>query len=397
MRLLRCDVAVIGAGPSGCMAARFAAKQGVNVLLLEEHRRVGQPVYCAEGLSHNGLKDAGLEPTSEIVSQKISKVRVYSPNKKSIELKSSDWVGYTINRDVFDYLLSEKAREAGAELLTGARAKEVIKQNGVVQGVIANKEGLDFKIDAKVVIGADGYASTIRRSSGMGRWYPDVVTCAQFRLGGLKLEEPNVNEFYVGSKVAPGAYAWIFPKSKEVANVGLGVRKIQKEPPLTYLKRFINFDERFKEAKILLVNGGITPVSGMIDRLVGDGVMLVGDAAGQLIPMTGAGVHSGVMAGKIAGEVAASACKEDNITASRLGEYVNRFDLFWGRRIRDSRRVVEMIDKFSDDDLDTLAETLTSEDVTSLANGIDVPRVLARIVSRAPLKIIKLMAAFMRA
>ncbi len=396
MHLLRCDIAVVGAGPSGSLAARAAAEQGADVILLEEHPQVGLPVSCAEGLSLDGLKDAGLEPTEDIVCQRITKARVYAPNKRFLELTSSDWVGYTINRDVFDGALCEKAVAAGVELMTGTKALGVLWDNGVVSGVQAEHDGEALKVEAKVVIGADGYASTVRRSAGLGRWYPDFVTCAQYRLGSLSLDEPNVNEFHLGSEVAPGAYAWVFPKSADVANVGLGVRRIHTKPPITYLKSFIDSDPRLTGAKVLLVNGGITPVSGVVDKVVGDGVMLVGDAAGQLIPCTGAGVHAGVVAGRMAGEVAAHALEEGNVSASRLSEYERRFDVVWGKRIRDSGRVVEMLDRFCDEDLNTFAEVLTSEDVLALANGKNVAGVLARVVTRSPMKIIKLVAAYMR-
>jgi len=396
MHLLRCDIAVVGAGPSGSLAARAAAEQGADVILMEEHHQVGLPISCAEGLSLDGLKNAGVGPTEDIVCQKITKARVYAPNKRFLELTSSDWVGYTINRGAFDRVLSEKAVEAGAELMTGTKALGVLRENGVVSGIRAERNGETLSVEAKIVIGADGYASTVRRSAGLGRWYPDYVTCAQYRLGDLSLDEPNVNEFHLGSEVAPGAYAWVFPKSADVANVGLGVRRIHAEPPITYLKRFIDSDPRLRGAEVLLVNGGITPVSGVVDKVVGDGVMLVGDAAGQLIPCTGAGVHSGVVAGRMAGEVAAHAMEEGDVSASRLSEYERRFDAVWGKRIRDSGRVVEMLDRFSDEDLNTFAEVLTSEDVLALANGKNIAGVLARVVTRAPMKIIKLVAAYMR-
>ena len=378
------------------MAARAAAEQGADVILLEEHPQVGLPISCAEGLSLNGLKDAGVEPTSEVISQEITTVRVYAPNGRYLELTSSDWVGYTINRDVFDRILSEKAVDAGAKLMTSTKATGVLKQNGTVSGVSAMRCGEALKIEAKVVIGADGYASTVRRTAGLGRWYPDFVTCAQYRLGNLSLDEPDVNEFRLGSKVAPGAYAWVFPKSGEVANVGLGVRRIHTEPPIAYLKRFIDSDPRLRKAKVLIVNGGITPVSGVVDEVVGDGVMLVGDAAGQLIPCTGAGVHSGVVAGRMAGEVAARAVEEGDVTSSRLSKYERQFDAAWGKRIRDSGRVVKMLDRFSDEDLNSLAELLTNEDVLNLANGTNVAGTLTRLVRRAPLKIVRLVAAYIR-
>jgi digeranylgeranylglycerophospholipid reductase len=396
MRLLSCDVAIVGAGPAGSAAARTAAERGSDVILLEEHRQVGLPNHCAEGLSLNGLKDAGVEPTPDIVSQKITKARVYVPNGKYLELTSTDWVGYTINRDVFDRVMSEMAVDAGAKLMTETKVSEVTREKGAVSGVIAGSGGEELRVEAKVVIGADGFGSTVRNSAGLGRWFPDAVSLVQYRLGSLALEEPEVNEFYIGSKVAPGAYAWVFPKSRSAANVGLGVRRTHAEPTIAYLKRFVESDERFHGARIIETSGGVTPVSGVIDRIVDDGLMLVGDAAGQLIPCTGAGVHTGVVAGKIAGEVAAKAIETGDVSTSSLSEYGERFDAMMGKRIRESRRVVDMLDRFGDEDLNALAEVITSEDVLALANGYDTARVIARIVARSPLKIMRLMAAYMR-
>ena len=396
MRNIDCDIVVVGAGPAGSLAARTAAENGAITLLLEEHPRVGHPVYCAEGLSLGGLKDAGIDPKPPIVCQEITMARVFAPDRNFVELTSTDWKGYTLNREVFDSLLAEKATEAGADLLTSTKATDLIKENGAVVGVKVVSGEETFEIRANIVIGADGHASIIRRKAGLGEWFPDVVTCAQYRLGGLELEEPWVNEFYLGKEVSPGGYAWVFPKSAEVANVGLGVRKIHTESPIKYLKRFVANDLRFKDAEIQLVNGGICPVSGVLDKAVSDGLMLTGDSAGQLIPATGAGIHSGLESGKMAGEVAAKAVEEGNVSAGRLSEYEKRFDSYWGERIRDSRKVVEMLDKFSDENLNTLAKVMTNEDVLNLANGTSMARTLTRIVARSPKGIIGLMSAYLK-
>ena len=396
MRSIECDIVVVGAGPAGSLAARTAAKNGASTILLEEHPKVGYPINCAEGLSLGGLKDAGIKPKPPIVSQEITKARVFAPDQSFLELTSTDWKGYTLNREIFDGLLAEMAVEAGADLLTSTKVTDLIRKDGVAVGVKAVSGEETLKVSAKVVIGADGHASIIRRKAGLGEWFPDIVTCAQYRLGGLELEEPGVNEFYLGREISPGGYAWVFPKSAEVANVGLGVRKIHTEPPIKYLKRFIANDPRFKDAEIQLVNGGICPVSGVLEKVVSDGLMLTGDSAGQLIPATGAGIHSGIESGKIAGEVAAEAVEEGNVSAERLSVYEERFDSVWGERIRDSRKVVEMLDKFSDENLNILAKVVTNEDVLNLANGTSVTRTITRIMARSPKGIINLMSAYLK-
>jgi digeranylgeranylglycerophospholipid reductase len=393
---IQCDVLVVGAGPGGSMAARTAAENGVDVIFIEEHPVAGTPVYCAEGLSIGGIVDGGLEAVPPYVSQQITKARIVAPNGNTVDLTSDDWTGYTLNREVFDKALAENAEKAGARLMTNTRAIGVIMDGGRVVGVKAIHEGEAVEFMAKVVIGADGHWSIIRRSAGLDRYFRDYVTCAQYRLGGLDLEDPSVNEFWMGENYAPGGYAWVFPKGREVANVGLGVRVKHTKPPIEYLKDFVAQDPRFRNAKILSKGGGICPVSGTLDRIVTDGLMLVGDAAGQLIPMTGAGIHSAIEAGKMAGRVAAEAVKEGDVSARRLSAYRAEFDKYWGKRIRDSGRVLNMLDKFSDDDLNTLSEVITNEDVLALANGTNVPATLAGLVKRSPMKIIRLIRAYLR-
>ena len=396
MRHISSDVVVVGAGPAGSLAARTAAENGVHVLLLEEHPKVGLPVYCAEGLSLQGIKDAGLEPKPPIVCQEILKARIYAPDKNYIDLTRSDWKGFTLNRDVFDSALAEKAVMAGAELRTSTKVTDVIREGDKIVGVRAFDDDGSLEVRSKVVIGADGQASIVRIRSGFRRWFHDVIPCAQYRLGGLELENPEMNECHLGRKIAPGGYAWVFPRSSEVANVGVGVRRYNDGPPIDYLRKFVDSDPRFKDAEILLVNGGLCPMSGTIDRIVDNGVMLVGDAAGQLIPLTCAGIHTGVEAGKMAGEVAAEAVEEGDTSAERLQSYVHRFDDKWGKRITDSRKMVDMLDKFEDEDLNTLARIISSEDILNLANGTNVGRTLAKLVTRAPRGIIRLVQAYLR-
>ncbi len=396
MATIQCDILVVGAGPGGSMAARTAAENGVDVILIEEHAVAGTPVYCAEGLSIGGILDGGLVAEPPYVSQQITMARVVAPNGNTVDLTSEDWTGYTLNREVFDKALADNAEKAGTRLMTETRATGVIMDGSRIVGVKAvhNGEGVEFM--AKVVIGADGHWSITRRSAGLDRYFKDYVTCAQYRLGGLDLETPSVNEFWMGEKYAPGGYAWVFPKSREEANVGLGVRVKHTKPPIEYLKEFVAQDPRFRDAEILNKNGGICPVSGTLDRIVMDGLMLVGDAAGQLIPMTGAGIHSSIEAGKMAGRVAAEAVKEGDVSEKRLSAYREEFDVYWGKRIRDSGRVLEMLDRFSDDDLNTLSEVITNDDVLSLANGTNVAATVAGLVKRSPMKIIRLIRAYLR-
>ena len=396
MQHYKCDVLVVGAGPAGSMAAKVAAEKGVDVIIIEEHETPGTPVYCAEGLSVGGIKNGGLEPVPPYVSQQISTARVVAPNGKTLDMTTNNWTGYTLDRQVFDRALTENAVKAGANLMTETRATDVIKEGNQIVGVKAVKGGEEIEFHAKLVIGADGHWSIIRRRAGLQRYFSDYVTCAQYQLGGLDLENPTLNEFYMGTNYAPGGYAWVFPKSKSVANVGLGVRKKHTKAPIEYLKDFCENDPRFRNAKILKKNGGICPVSGIIDKVVMDGLILAGDSAGMLVPMTGAGIHSGIEAGKMAGRIGAEAVLEGDVSEKKLKQFRVEFDKYWGKRIRESGKVLEMLDKFNDDDLNTLADVITNDDILALANGENVAAALAGIVKRSPGKLIQLIRAYLR-
>ena len=396
MQQYQCDVLVVGAGPAGSLAAKSAAENGVDVIFIEEHEVPGSPVFCGEGLSIGGIIHGGLEPVRPYVCQQISTARVVAPSGYTVDMAATDWTGYTLDRKEFDKALAMNAVKAGAKLMTKVRAINIIKEADQIVGVKAIKNGKEVDFRAKVVIGADGHWSIIRRSSGLGNYFDDWVTCAQYKLTGLNLEDSTVNEFWVGHKYAPGGYAWVFPKSPSEANVGLGVRKRHTKPAIEYLKDFIANDARFRNAKIAHTNGGICPVSGQLEKIVMDRLILTGDAAGQLIPMTGAGIHSSIESGKIAGRVAAEAVKEDNVSTKKLSEYRHEFDSYWGKRIIDARRVLLMLDKFTDDDLNVLADIISTDEIMHMANGLNVASTLAGIVKKSPMKLMQLIRAYLR-
>jgi len=95
------------------------------------------------------------------------------------------------------------------------------------------------------------------------------------------------------------------------------------------------------------------PVGGEVESYVADNLMLCGDAASQVIPLTGAGIHTGLVAGKIAGEEAAISALKGNVSAANLQRYRDRFDKLWGQRISNSLKALDSFERFSDNELNT--------------------------------------------
>jgi digeranylgeranylglycerophospholipid reductase len=114
-------------------------------------------------------------------------------------------------------------------------------------------------------------------------------------------------------------------------------------------------------------------------------MMLVGDSAGMVIPLSGAGIHTAIVAGKIAGKVGAEAVKEGNVSAERLLEYHRLFDDAWGKNLRDSKRMLDMADKLTDVEMNKVADMIRQEDILDLVNGRKVIRTILGIALRDPL------------
>ncbi len=389
--LISTEIIVVGAGPAGSMVAKTAAEHGARVVLLEEHRTPGLPVSCAEALGVDTLTEAGIDHGSSVINLDVERANVYTPNGKCVTISNKRSKAYMINRDVFDALLAENAVKAGAIIKVDTRVHSLIKKDGTIIGVEAltyvpdQDKTLPIRFFGKIIIGADGHASTVRQKAFKTGYFKDVGVCAQYTLSGLNIKEPKTVDFWIGKHYAPGGYVWLFPKSKTVANVGISINpKLSTKSAVEYLNEFIENQPRFLGSKIIRKTGGILPITGTLPDIVGDGVMLVGDAAGQLIPMTGAGIETAIHAGKIAGRVAAQAVIKKDFSKQNLMEYPILFNERWGKIIEDSKKMLTLYNDLTDDELNKLSEIITPDQVQELANGENLIKNLFFLALKAP-------------
>ena len=324
---IHCDVLVVGAGPSGSMTAKFAAKNGANVVMIEKRQEIGSPVRCGEGISKAWLPDVGITPSNRWINVEVEGARIFSPSERVFEVNerhAGNEVGYVIERDAFDKALAIDAANAGTEIMLKTHAIGVTKENGTVTGVKAKQYGKEFNIHAKVTIGADGFESQVGRWAGLptNLQIKDMDSCLQYRMTNVD-SDVRYCDFYLG-EVAPGGYVWVFPKGDHLANVGIGVQvsKVKSAADVKgYLDRWIEKHPGYAKGKKIDMVAGAVSISPPIKQAVTDGIMLVGDAARMIDPITGGGIANGCIAGKIAGEVAAKAAMEGNVSKDRLMEY----------------------------------------------------------------------------
>ncbi len=355
------DVIVVGAGPAGSMAARSAAANGAEVLLLEKDREVGIPVRCAEGVGEIGLKAVVDEIKPRWICQKIYGVQLISPDEQMVLLEGEQ-MGYVLNRKVFDYDLAQMAADAGAVVQTKTFVNGLLFTDGYVSGVRLNSLGQQREISARIVIGADGIEARVGRWAGLRKHFAmhDVETCAQVTAAHIDLD-PRYCYFYFGKEKAPGGYIWAFSKGEGVFNIGLGIGGdfSGKISAMGYLTRFL--EEKFPEAAVLTTVVGGVPCAPPIKKMAGNGVMIVGDAANHANPVSGGGIIRGMLAGKIAGQVAAEAIKNGDVSDNFLNTYSKIWFEGEGKTHSFFYKIKKGIYNLSDEDLNRTARLMNSK------------------------------------
>jgi digeranylgeranylglycerophospholipid reductase len=388
--MIETDVLVVGAGPAGSSTAKHAALNGANVLMIDKKSEIGAPKRCAEGVSKGGLKKLGIEPSSRWIAQKIDGFRLVSPNGTDVWLNEDTVklpeVGYVLERKVFDKHMAMDAARAGTNIMVKTLAKSLKREHDHLI-VKAESMGEEFEIKAKIVIGADGPESRIGRWGGLNAVkLKNMESCAQFEMVGVELEDSNSNELYFGN-VAPGGYAWIFSKGEDIANVGLGVLTTETEKTAyEHLLEFVKTCEATKNAVVVEFNIGGDPVGGLLKKLVTDNLMIVGDAAGMVNPLTGGGIIEGMTGGEIAGEIAATAIKDDNTSRKRLSEYEKRCKKEIGESLNKYLKAKEYLSSLSDKELDSIAEVFQGSDFERISSSA----LLKKLVNVSPKAMLKL-------
>ena len=355
----RCDILVVGGGPGGLVAAREAAARNssLDVVLIERDRAIGAPVRCGEGVGSAGVSEF-IDPTNASwIARKISRVIFWAPDGTEVRVAEGD-VGFVLDRSRFEPALAAQAGAAGAELFVGTEAT-ALRRDADRWIVSTRGPRRDVDISARVVIAADGVEGMVARWAGLDTRVPsrDMESCAQYLCSGIDFD-PDAIYLHFGDTIAPGGYAWLFPKGEGTANVGLGIVALKgdKRPARKYLDDYI--DANFPGAtKTGYTVGGVI-VHTTIKRTVSDGLLVCGDAAHMINPLSGGGIVNAMKAGRLAAETAVDAIAAGDTSAGRLQRYHDA----WMRMLGDDHvrfyRLKEALGKFDDSFFNGLARTL---------------------------------------
>jgi len=312
---IECDVLVVGAGPAGSSAARAAAMNGAKTIFIDKKEEIGKPVQCAEGIGEYLFSYLPFKIPKEQLVWKMDGM-FFWVDDISIEKTGDFWKSYSVDRRKFDKWLSKIAVEKGAELFTNTELidLELDNENNVKKAIVKIKEKT-IEIKPKVVVAADGVESTVLNLLGL--YDPkegDLADVYSWEMKNLDLYKPNLEQVFTG-EFTPCGYAYIFPKSKNTANIGVGgilpEKKMEK-----YFEEFLEIPhvkKQIKNADYVIEKSKKAVWSNLTDRWIYGNVLLTGDAANQNLKPFIEGILPSIICGNIAGSLSSKNLGFSNI------------------------------------------------------------------------------------
>ncbi|SDQ67023.1 geranylgeranyl reductase family protein [Natronobacterium texcoconense] len=337
------DMVVVGGGTAGCFAAATAAREGLDVVLLErkDEQQAGH-IACGDGIKGKSTfpdvidRDRLKEET--FTNQSITRGIFENPQTgESLEIPF-DQTGAVVDRWEYGQVLLEETERAGAEIHYDTVVNDVIQPNGRVEGVKAVRDGDPVEYEAEVVVDAAGALSVLQdKTDFTASTFDTNINYSQFCSAYrevLEVPEPvDWSDALVFKPTAELGYLWYFPRSATEINVGLGFQMTEEPIELVdVLKDGVENRAEFEDATVKNKLGAALPTRRPLDSAVHPGFVAVGDAAAQVNPCTGGGIPGAAKAGHWAAEIAAEAIDDGDVSEAALWEYNERVQTGFGKR-----------------------------------------------------------------
>jgi len=233
-------------------------------------------------------------------------------------------------------------------------------KDGKVCGAKVDFLGSSQDVTADVVIAADGVESKFSKWCGIDTTVPlrEIMSSAQYVMTDIDID-PHCTVFCLGNEVAPQGYLWVFPKGERAANVGIGISGIKSgtgHRAKDYLDKYVA--AHFPKGKTIEhIVGGVS-VCRPLDCTVADGLMIVGDAARVVDPLTGGGIYNAMYTGDLAAKVAIEAIGKGDTSKAALMPYDTTWrDAKVGKTIARNYHIKEYLVKLTDDKLNAIIQS----------------------------------------
>lgn len=271
------DLAIVGASFAGLVAARSAALRGLKVLVIEAKKDPGARIHTT-GIVVREAAEAVDIPHN--VTKRIRGIRLYAPSGRYMDLFAPGYAFLTTDTAALMRWLADEAARVGVQILCDTRFTSARYENGLVH--------LDQPaVTARYLLGCDGAKSQVAQAFGLGK-NKKLLIGLEAEYKGLDAVDPRFLHCFLDSNIAPGYIAWAAP-GPSVTQIGLATKGDAKPA----LQKFIdNTEARFgySKAEVVERRSGVIPCGGLVRPYATDGVMLMGDSAGLVSPLTAGGI-----------------------------------------------------------------------------------------------------------
>ena len=373
------DILIVGGGPAGLSAAYSAARKNAKTLVLEKDDSIAQNIRTSGG---SWIEDMKRLAIPEKCYNAIKNFRIISPSK-DIVLRGKTPKSCVLDvRSTYQYLATLAARE-GAEISVRSEVQSVKSNSNRISGVVANTTRGKMEIDSNLVIDASGFNSVVARRSGLARNWTRYGIGAEYECYCDDID-PETWILMVGHKYSDAGYAWIFPISKQRVRIGTGVGRPESiTDPIKKLNSIMESKikplDELRNIQPIEFHYGFIPNEGSRKSTIFDGLMLVGDSAGQANPLVLEGIRFAIEFGRVAGEVGAN-----SLSKGCTRESLEQYEKFWKERvsskIKSSLKVQSRWLQMNDDSWDREVEIIQQMTVEDFLDFIKAQFTTSRLM-----------------
>ncbi len=325
------DVLIVGGGTAGLHLAYNLSRAGFSVVVVEKRPLEKLYKITGDAIGKTHLERSNINLPPRVIENEYRGAKVISP-LESITL-TIPGEGYSLNMYEWSRFLASRALNAGATLLDKTTAVKPLVNGLEVEGILASREGSGtMELRAKITVDASG-ATAVIRTRLPREWpvseplRPEDVSYAYREIIEIDYEipEPDYIRIYLNQEISPGGYWWFFPKSKTVANVGLGVwGRLVKERglnPVHLYRKYLEKRAELRKKEVLSSGGGIVPTRRPLSTMVWNRFLAAGDAAVAVNPVHGGGLGPALLTADLASHVIVEASERGSYDLRTLWKY----------------------------------------------------------------------------
>jgi len=314
------DIGIVGAGFAGLACARAAARRGLRVLVVDRKAEPGARMHTT-GLVVKEAAERWEIPS--VLTHRVPGIRLYAPNHAALDLDAAGYYFLATDTPALMRWLAREAARSGAHLRFGRAYRGAERMEGAVR--LATGERVRW------LIGADGPHSRVAADFKLGR-NSEFLAGVEAEFEGVQGVDPHRLHCFLDGALARGYIGWVVPGHGGIHQVGIACRRPQRPRLGQFIERIEPLFD-FTNAKRLGYRGGLIPIGGPVAPMASGPVMLIGDAAGLVSPLSAGGIHTALESGWIAAHAIAD---HDLEGAAHPGDVLARRNprFVWKRALR---------------------------------------------------------------